>query len=154
MTGAPSGGSGPPAQGPPGGGGPNNYVGAAFGNDPRYVYTAARQGAGGYNQTSLGWQVAVYDRETGQLHQRTSSLGSGMRPVVSPDGQWLVYATRDVSVTSLRVRDLETGDERWLARDVQRDDQESRFVRDLMPGMSFSADSRNLLPRITERCGE
>lgn len=145
MTGAPSDGSGPPAQGPPGGGGPNNYVGAAFGNDPRYVYTAARQGTGGYNQTSLGWQVAVYDRETGQLHQRTSSLGSGMRPVVSPDGRWLVYATRDVSVTSLRVRDLETGDERWLARDVQRDDQESRFVRDLMPGMSFTADSRNLL---------
>ncbi|HUF30907.1 MAG TPA: amidohydrolase family protein, partial [Gemmatimonadaceae bacterium] len=145
MTGAPSGGSAPAAQGPPGGGGPNNFVGAAFGDDPRYVYTAARQGTGGYNQTSFGWQVAVYDRETGELHQRTSSIGSGMRPVVSPDGRWLVYATRDVDVTSLRVRDLETGDERLLARDVQRDDQESRFVRDLMPGMSFTPDSRSLL---------
>src|SRR5690606_15609810 len=93
--------------GPPGGGGPNNYVGAAFGDDPRYVYVAARQGAGGYNQTSMGWQVAVYDRETGQLYQRTASLGSGMRPVVSPDGRWMVYATRDVDVTSLRLRDLE-----------------------------------------------
>ena len=131
--------------GPPGGGGPNNYVGAAFGDDPRYVYVAARQGVGGYNQTSMGWQVAVYDRETGQLYQRTASLGSGMRPVVSPDGRWMVYATRDVDVTSLRLRDLETGDERWLARDVQRDDQESRFVRDLMPGMSFTPDSREVV---------
>jgi Tol biopolymer transport system component len=146
MTGAPAGGA--QAQGgggPPGGGGPNNYVGPAFGSDPRYVYVSARQGAGGYNQTSLGWQVAVYDRETGELYPRTASLGSGMRPTVSPDGKWLVYATRDVSVTSLRLRDLETGDERWLARDVQRDDQESRFVRDLMPGMSFTPDSRSLV---------
>ncbi|HSJ65631.1 MAG TPA: amidohydrolase family protein [Gemmatimonadaceae bacterium] len=135
----------PPGGGPGGGGGPNNYVGAAFGSDPRYVFVAARQGAGGYNQTALGWQVAVYDRETGETYQRTASLGSGMRPVVSPDGKWLVYATRDVSVTSLRLRDLETGDERWLARDVQRDDQESRFVRDLMPGMSFTPDSRSLV---------
>jgi Tol biopolymer transport system component len=131
--------------GPPGGGGPNNFVGAAFGDDERYVYVAARQGAGGYNQTSMGWQVAVYDRETGELYQRTAALGSGMRPVVSPDGQWMVYATRDIDVTSLRLRDLETGDERWLARDVQRDDQESRFVRDLMPGMSFTPDSREVV---------
>jgi Tol biopolymer transport system component len=147
MAGAPAAGAQGQGGGGPGGGGggPNNYVGAAFGNDPRYVYVAARQGAGGYNQTSLGWQVAVYDRETGELYQRTASLGSGMRPVVSPDGRWLVYATRDIDVTSLRIRDLETGDERWLARDVQRDDQESRFVRDLMPGMSFTPDSRSLV---------
>jgi Tol biopolymer transport system component len=131
--------------GPPGGGGPNNFLGAAFGDDERYVYVAARQGAGGYNQTSMGWQIAVYDRETGELYQRTAALGSGMRPVVSPDGRWMVYATRDIDVTSLRLRDLETGDERWLARDVQRDDQESRFVRDLMPGMGFTPDSRAII---------
>ena len=131
--------------GPGGGGGPNNFVGPAFGDDPRYVYVAARQGSGGYNQTSLGWQVAVYDRETGEIYQRTAALGSGMRPVVSPDGRWLVYATRDIDVTSLRLRDLETGDERWLVRDVQRDDQESRFTRDLMPGMSFTPDGREVI---------
>ena len=124
---------------------PTNHVGAAFGKDPRYVYVSARQGAGGYNQTSLGWQIFVYDRETGEIHLRTAALGSAMRPVVSPDGKWLVYATRADSVTSLRLRNLETGDETWLAENVQRDDQESRFTRDLMPGMSFTPDGQALI---------
>ena len=140
---------GAPAAPPQGGPGqptpPNNFVGASMGKDARYVYVAAREGAGGYNQTSFGWQVALYDRETGELSRRTSSWGSAMRPTVSPDGKWLVYATRDDSVTSLRLRDLESGDERWLRRDVQRDDQESRFTRDLMPGSDFTPDSRALV---------
>jgi Tol biopolymer transport system component/imidazolonepropionase-like amidohydrolase len=124
---------------------PNNFVGADFGADGRYVWVAAREGTGGYNQTSFGWQVALYDRETGELSRRTNAFGGGMRPVVSPDGRWLVYATRDSAATSLRVRDLRSGDERWLRRDVQRDDQESRFTRDLMPGSDFTPDSRYLV---------
>lgn len=125
--------------------GPNNFVGAAFGSDPRFIYVAARQGAGGYNQTSFGWQVAVYDRETGQVFARTDALGGAMRPVVSPDGKWLIYGTRADSVTSLRIRDLATGDERFLVHNVQRDDQESRFTRDLMPGSAFTPDGRALV---------
>jgi Tol biopolymer transport system component len=68
-----------------------------------------------------------------------------MRPVVSPDGRWLVYATREGAETALRLRDLRTGDERWLRRRVQRDDQESRFTQDLMPGSDFTPDSRFLI---------
>ena len=145
MTGtAPSPPGGAQQQGPPE---PNNFVGAAFGNDSRYVYAATRQGAGGYNQTSLGWQISVYDRETGQISRRTNALGSGMRPVVSPDGRQLVYASRldSATKTSLRIRDLASGDERWLVHDVQRDDQESRFTRDLLPGMSFTPDGKSLI---------
>ena len=125
--------------------GPNNFVGAEFGADGRWVYMAARQGAGGYNQTELGWQVYVYDRETGERFRRTSALGSAMRPVVSPDGKWMVYATREEQGTSLRWRNLETGEEGWLRRGVQRDDQESRFTRDLMPGSDFTPDSKHLV---------
>ena len=124
---------------------PNNYVGAAFGKDGRYLYVAARQGAGGYNQTSFGWQIAVYDRETGQIFARTDALGGAMRPVISPDGKWMVYGSRADSVTSLRVRDLATGDERWLVQNVQRDDQESRFTRDLLPGSAFTPDGQSLI---------
>jgi hypothetical protein len=47
--------------------------------------------------------------------------------------------------TSLRIRDLESGDEDWLVHDVQRDDQESRFTRDLLPGMAFTPDGKSLL---------
>jgi Tol biopolymer transport system component len=134
-----------PPVGGRGGAEPNNFVGPAFGKDARYIYTALRNGAGGYNQTSLGWQIGVYDRETGKNYTRTNAPGAGMRPELSPDGRWLVYATRQDSNTALRIRDLATGDERSLAPSVQRDDQESRFTRDLVPPFSFTPDSKAIV---------
>src|ERR687894_83935 len=122
---------------------PRNYVDAQFGKDARYVYSSSRMGgAGGYNQTGFDWQVVVYDRQTGETQPRAALVGGAFKPVLSPDGRWMVYATRQDSVTSLRARDLESGDERTLAENVQRDDMESRFTRDLLPNMSFTPDSR------------
>jgi Tol biopolymer transport system component/imidazolonepropionase-like amidohydrolase len=136
-----------PAAGAGGGGGfPSNYVGAAIGNDPRFIYSSVRTAAGGgYNQTTLNWQIAVYDRRTGKTFVRTQAVGSGMRPELSPDGKWLVYGTRTDSNTSLRLRELATGDERVLAPSVQRDDQESRYSRDLMPPYSFTPDGKAIV---------
>src|SRR5205807_8267807 len=74
-----------------------------------------------------------------------TTLFRSMRPVLSPDGRWLVYATRYDAETGLRLRNLSSGDERWLVYPVQRDDQESRFTRDLLPGSSFTPDSRALV---------
>ena len=133
---------GPPGATPP----QRNYVGPAFGKDGRYVYVSSRMGgAAGYNQTGFDWTVVAYDRETGETSARAMSVGGAFKPVLSADGKWLVYATRADSVTSLRLRDMESGDETWLAREVQRDDMESRFTRDLLPNMSFTPDSRALV---------
>jgi Tol biopolymer transport system component len=138
----------PPAPAaPPGAGAPQpparNYVGPAFAKEGRYVYASSRiGGAAGYNQTGFDWQVVVYDRNTGETSTRAAQGGGAFKPVLSPDGKWMVYATRADSVTALRIRDMDSGDEQWLARDVQRDDMESRFTRDLMPHMSFTPDSR------------
>ena len=60
-------------------------------------------------------------------------------PVLSPDGKWLVYGTRHKTETGLRVRNLETGAERWLAYPVTRDDQESRASRDTLPALRLHA---------------
>jgi Tol biopolymer transport system component len=125
---------------------PRNYVDAAFGKDPRFVYSSSRMGgAAGYNQTGFDWQIVVYDRQTGETQPRAAAVGGAFKPVLSPDGKWMVYGTRADSVTSLRVRDLDSGDERTLADHVQRDDMESRFTRDLLPSMSFTPDSRSLI---------
>ena len=71
------------------------------------------------------WQLAVFDRRTGEVFRQSDEWGSGMRPTLSPDGKWLVYATRWDASTGYRLRNLETGDNAWLLYPVQRDDQES-----------------------------
>ncbi|MCZ6918887.1 MAG: amidohydrolase family protein [Gemmatimonadetes bacterium] len=120
-------------------------MGAAFGADDRYIWFAQRTGDWTYNAQGPQYQLAVYDRETGRRYTRTSRGGAGIRPTLSPDGRWLVYGTRLEDQTGLMLRDLESGDERWLAYPVQHDDMESRGTFDLLPGMSFTPDSRNLV---------
>ena len=117
-------------------------TGAAFGNDDRYIWYGYRTGSWEYNSGMRQYQLAVYDRETGESATRSFRYGGAFRPTPSPDGRWLVYGSRHVGQTGLRIRDLDTGDERWLAFPVQRDDQESRATRDAYPGMSFTPDSR------------
>jgi Tol biopolymer transport system component len=134
----------------PGGGrgaaAPNVFLGPAVSHDGRYVYTAMRNSTGGgYNQTSLGWQIGVFDRETGRIFTKTNAVGSGMRPELSADGKWLAYGTRNNADESLILRDLETGDERLLLPKIQRDDQESRANRDLLPTYAFTPDSKSII---------
>src|SRR5438094_944870 len=124
---------------------PMNTLGAAFGKDPRYIWVSRHRGGFGYNLQYPLWQLAIYDRQTGRMFTQTDVYGSALRPILSPDGQWLVYATRYDAETGLRLRNLSTGDERWLVYPVQRDDQESRFTRDLMPGSAFTPDSKTLI---------
>lgn len=130
----------------PGGGSSNQrFMGAAVSPDGRYVWAARRTGQWMYNTPLPDYQLVAYDRETGETMTRTSRTGSAFRPTLSPDGNWLVYGTRYAAQTGLRIRDLRTGTERWLAYPVQRDDQESRATLDVYPGMSFTPDSKNLI---------
>ncbi|MFQ5570101.1 MAG: amidohydrolase family protein [Rhodothermales bacterium] len=120
-------------------------LGPAFGPDDRYIWFAQRSRNWQYNAIFPQYQLAVYDRDTGKRYTRSSRFGSALRPTLSPDGKWLVYGTRHEAQTGLRLRDLETGEERWLAYPVQRDDQESRATRDVLPGMSFTPDSKEVV---------
>ncbi|GMV05482.1 MAG: hypothetical protein AMXMBFR53_17600 [Gemmatimonadota bacterium] len=117
-------------------------TGPAFGSDPRFVWFAQRQSRHQYNNQLPTYQVMRYDRETGVAQAMSSRVGSGMRPALSPDGKWMTYATRTDGETGLRIRDLASGDERWLAFPIQRDEQESVAAMDALPGYSFTPDSR------------
>jgi Tol biopolymer transport system component len=117
-------------------------LGATFGNDARYIWYAARQGDWDYNAIFPEYQLLVYDRETGTQTPMSARLGSGFRPALSPDGQWLAYGSRHKTETGLRLRNIASGEERWLVYPIQRDDQESRASIDVLPGYSFTPDSR------------
>lgn len=120
-------------------------TGAAFGPDGRHVWYAHRQGGWAYNATLPQYQLAVYDRKEGHSTNMSNHNGSAFRPTLSPDGKWLVFGTRHDEDTGLVLRDLQTGEERWLAYPVQHDVQEARGTRDVIPGMSFTPDSKELV---------
>jgi Tol biopolymer transport system component/imidazolonepropionase-like amidohydrolase len=120
-----------------------NSMGVAFSSDGRTIYFARRQGAFGFNIPQ--WQIGTMDRATGELRQITDAYGGAFRPELSPDGRWLVFASRYGADTGLRLRDLRSNEEHWLIYPVQRDDQESLASRDLMPSMAFTPDSRAIV---------
>lgn len=120
-------------------------LGPTFSPDGRYVWFAGRSGDWHYNAIFPQYQIGRYDRETGTLTQLTSRYGSAFRPAVSPDGKWLTYASRHEANTGLRLRNLATGDEDWLAYPIQRDDMEGRSTLDVIPGYSFTPDSRAVI---------
>ena len=93
------------------------------------------------------YQVAQFDRSTGRTLVRTHEVDGAMRPVASPDGRWLVYATRVDGRGALKLRDLTSGEDRWLVLDVQRDNSEGGGLsdRDLYPGSAFTPDSKSLV---------
>jgi imidazolonepropionase-like amidohydrolase/Tol biopolymer transport system component len=124
---------------------PPNKLGAVASPDGRTIYYAERRGAFNYNAQFPIWQIVRFDRETGESAAITNAQGSALRPLLSPDGKFLVYASRFRTGTGLRVRELETGAERWLHYPVTRDDQESRATRDTMPGYAFTPDGRSLV---------
>lgn len=117
----------------------------AFGNDGRYIWFSRRTSAWNYNAQLPQYQLAVYDRDNGEIEQRTSRYGSAFTPTLSPNGHLLVYGSRFNTETGLVLHDLRTGEERWLAYPVQHDEQESIAPLGVLPAMSFTPDSKSLV---------
>lgn len=159
---------GAPATAPP----PPSHYGPAPSGDPRYLWVNITGGVPATLATALGadevtslrdelddaaarsnarrmgqYQVAQFDRETGRTLVRSHETDGAFRPVASPDGKWLVYATRHDAREALKLRDLATGEERWLVMDVQRDNSMGGGTgdRDVYPGSAFTPDSKALI---------
>src|SRR5256885_15825212 len=69
---------------------------------------------------------------------------SSFRPVLSPDGTEILYVTRFETESGLRLRNLQTGEDRWVKYPITRDDQEARFTRDLFPSYAFLPDGKEI----------
>jgi Tol biopolymer transport system component len=116
--------------------------GPAFGPNGRYIWYEQRAGGWQYNAVMPQYQIAIYDRETGTRTTMSSRYGSAFRPALSPDGKWITFGSRHDAETGLRIRELASGEEKWLAFPIQRDEQESYGDMDVLPGYSFTPDSR------------
>ena len=83
------------------------------------------------------WQIARLDAHTQEEDVLTCSWQL-FRPELSRDGSMMIYGTRYDAQTALRVRNVATGEDRWLKYPVQHDDQEgSMSSRDVLPGFAF-----------------
>ncbi|WP_300537845.1 LpqB family beta-propeller domain-containing protein [Sphingosinicella sp.] len=120
--------------------------------DGRSLYFAALSGSIGFDSVPE-WTIRRRDLATGAesvilpepANRRGGPAGAFFRPVVSPDGKMLAYATRHDGGTALHVRDLETGADRRLAFPVQRDVTEASAWQDLFPGYAFTPDGKALI---------
>lgn len=112
-------------------------AGAEASPDGRFLYFARSNSFGVYNQMSFGWQIYRRDLRSGDTDRITQAQGGAFRPLLSPDGTHLVYGTRFEAETGLRIRNLDSGQDRWLKYPVQHDDMESIGSRDLLPSYAF-----------------
>ena len=92
---------------------------------------------------ATGVETTIIAEPNGSGHSRNP--GAYFRPVVSPDGRYLAYATRFDNQTGLRLRDLQTGDDKWLAFPVTHDQVQANSWLDLLPRYAFTPDSRSIL---------
>jgi Tol biopolymer transport system component/imidazolonepropionase-like amidohydrolase len=123
-----------------------NALGVIAEPDMHYIYFAKKIGAqfsGGGR--ILPWQLIRRNLVNGEEDEVTSLSSGAFRPALSPDGKTLVYATRYDAGTALRVRDMATGAEKWLKYPIDRDDQESAFTRDVLPGYTFMPGGREIV---------
>lgn len=147
---------------------PPPHIGAALADDSRYLWVNVSGNVSSsmltvahdpteaiMHEASLrssarrqsNYQIAQFDRETGKTYVRTHELEGAFRPLPSPDGKWLVYATRHDNRSALKAKELATGEERWLVLDVQRDDHQGggNNDRDVYLGSAWTRDSRAII---------
>ncbi|MGD8416860.1 MAG: amidohydrolase family protein [Pseudomonadales bacterium] len=122
-----------------------NSLGAVYSPDGRYLYFARKLGGFGYNVSLPLWQIVRRDLRNEEEDVLTQAQGSAFRPLLSPDGGTLIYGTRYEQQTGLRRHDLKTGADEWLVFPVTRDEQESVYSRDLLPGYAFTPDGRSVI---------
>ena len=116
-----------------------------FSADGKKIYYSRRTSGWNYNAQFPQYSIGMYNMKTGENSTLLSRYGSAFTPTLSPDGKYMVYGTRYESETGLALRNLETSEESWLVYPIQRDDQESQATLGVLPGMSFTPDSKELV---------
>src|SRR6266446_6605238 len=122
-----------------------NAMGVVASIDGKYLYYAAKLGSLSYNQQFPSWHITRRNRKTGDEDDLIHQIKSAFRPVLSPDGKQILYITRYETESGLRLRNLESGEDRWVKYPVTRDDQESLFTRDVFPGYAFLPSGKEIV---------
>ena len=91
------------------------------------------------------FNIERYDLETGKVTTAISGYGGAVRPTPSPDGRKIAFVRRENTQSKLYIKDLETGTERKIYDDVDRDVQETWAVTGVYPNMDWTPDSESIV---------
>ena len=97
------------------------------------------------NSNAQVFVIDRYDMGTGKVERVTGGPGGAARPQPSPDGRYLAFVRRERAKTKLYVRDMQSGEERKIYDDMDRDVQETWAVHGVYPNMGWLPDSKRLV---------
>lgn len=125
---------------------PGEGIEPSFSADGSRMYYSVRTSKGRINGEKImpQYQVGALDLASGTRAILTDQPLGAFSPSLSPDGRWLVYAARDAADAGLRLRDLESGTDRWLIFPIDRDAIEDWHTEGLINTVSFFPDSRSV----------
>lgn len=115
--------------------------------DGRYLYFSSRHGRFEYLGDPVGglWRVMRLDRFTGELRPIVHGAGSASRPLLSPDGERLLFVSRDRTRTLLEELDLGSGRRRVLLDSLSPDELEGFALHATYPTMAWTAEGELVL---------
>jgi imidazolonepropionase-like amidohydrolase/Tol biopolymer transport system component len=118
--------------------------------DGRYLYYSKDVTPGltfEYNKDPNGTIYAIMRRDllTGRERRAVSVQGGSVTPQVSPDGKTIAYLRRVRTRSALYLRDLDSGRDRELFGNVDKDLQEAWAVHGLYPQYAWTRDGRSIV---------
>jgi Tol biopolymer transport system component len=121
-------------------------LGAVISADGKYLYYARHKLDVDVNPREPHWQIVRQERSTGVEDLVLERAGGAFRPAISPDAKTLVYVTRYEGESGLRLRNFQTGEDRWLKYPVTRDNTESGEPSgDVFPGYAFLPGGKEIV---------
>lgn len=127
-----------------------NIADPAFSHDGRYIYFTQDITGGfrfSYNRDPLNSIFAItrIDRKTGEEERFISGTGGAVVPTPSPDGRYVAFIRRIQDKTALFLKDIQTGAERAIFNNLERDMQEGFGSEGYFSYFDWTPDSNELV---------
>ena len=118
--------------------------------DGQYLYYSEDVYPGGFFQYNKNpnqqiYAIKRYSFETGDIDQLTGGSGGAARPQISRDGKKLAFVRRVREKTVLYTHDLQTGEEKPVYDDLNKDQQEAWAIFGVYPHFNWTPDNAAII---------